>query len=288
LIDRDLTRTVESVEDALQQARAKGVEPDALDAVLLVGGSTKIPKVKRMLVEYFGRGDDFVKLDLDPAAVVARGAAIMAGRFAPSPPPFDFGRTLEPAVARTGDDGIVDVFPITEHSLGVGVVGKRVHRLIDRGTSVPASKTDPNFINEGPSETLELPVFQGESEYQHDNTLIGTVILDGLEPRPRGFHRFAITYTLDESGLLSVEVKHINTDRIWAARFEHEALLNSESQLEARHHELRRLYTPPATYTPPPPPSFDPGDLESLSPPATEATASEVEDDAYRARHSDA
>jgi molecular chaperone DnaK (HSP70) len=257
LIDRDLTRTLDSVEDALEQARAKGVEPDGLDAVLLVGGSTKIPKVKRMLAEYFRRGDDFVKLDLDPAAVVARGAAIMAGRFPPSPPPFDFGRTLEPAVGRANEEGIVDVFPITEHSLGVGVVGKRVHRLIDRGTSVPASKTDPNFTNEGPYETLEVPVFQGESEYQNDNTLIGTVKLEGLQPRPRGFHRFAITYTLDESGLLSVEVKHLNTDKIRSGSFQHEALLSSESQLEARHHELRRLYAPPVTYAPPPPASVE-------------------------------
>jgi molecular chaperone DnaK (HSP70) len=253
LIHHDLTRTLHSVEEAIGQASAKGLERDELDAVLLVGGSTKIPAVRRMLADYFGRGDDFVKLDLDPAAVVARGAAIMASRFSPSPPPFDLGRTLEPGLASTQPGGLVDVLPITEHSLSVGVVGNRCVRLIDRGTSIPVSRTDPNFTNEGPSETLEAPVFQGESEYQPDNTRIGSVYLDGLEPRPRGYHQFVITYTLDENGLLSVEVRQPNTGQIWQSRFEHETLVNSANQLEIRRQELRRLYgSPPPSPSPPP------------------------------------
>jgi molecular chaperone DnaK len=245
LIHHDLTRTLHCVEDAIRQASAKGLEPNDLDAVLLVGGSTKIPAVRHMLADYFGRGDDFVKLDLDPAAVVARGAAILASRFSPSSPPFDLGRTLEPEVAASNPGGVMDVLPITEHSLSVGVLGGRVVRLIDRGTSIPVSATQSNFTNEGPSETLQAPVFQGESAYQLDNTQIGTVYLDGLEPRPRGYHRFEITYRLDENGLLSVEVKQTRTGKVWASRFQHETLAKSVNQLEARRQELLRLYTSP-------------------------------------------
>jgi molecular chaperone DnaK (HSP70) len=257
LIHHDLHRTLHSVEEAISLASAKGLERDQLDAVLLVGGSTKIPAVRRMLADYFGRGDDFVKLDLDPAAVVARGAAIMASRFAPSPPPFDLGRTPEPGLTTTGPGGVVDVLPITEHSLSVGVVGNRCVRLIERGTNVPVSRTQSNFTNEGPSDTMEAPVFQGESEYQPDNTRIGTVYLDNLEVRPRGYHQFVVTYTLDGNGLLSVEVRQPNTGQIWQSRFEHETLVNSVNQLEVRRQELMRLYglprPAPPSYVPPPP-----------------------------------
>jgi molecular chaperone DnaK len=259
LIRHDLTRTLHSVEEAIRQASAKGLERNDLDAVLLVGGSTKIPAVRRMLADYFGRGDDFVKLDLDPAAVVARGAAIMASRFSPSPPPFDLGRAQEPGLAVTNASGVVDVLPITEHTLSVGVVGNRVVPLIERGTAIPVSATQSNFTNEGPYETLEAPVFQGESEYQPDNTRIGTVYLDGLDPRPKGYHQFQVTYSLDENGLLSVVVKEARSGKVWESRFEHETLVNSVSQLEVRRQELLRLYAsaqpapPPTGYAPPAP-----------------------------------
>jgi molecular chaperone DnaK (HSP70) len=258
LIRYDLTRTLHSVEEAIRQASAKGLERNDLDAVLLVGGSTKIPAVRRMLADYFGRGDDFVKLDLDPAAVVARGAAIMASRFSPSPPPFDLGHAPEPGLAVTNPRGVVDVLPITEHTLSVGVVGKRVVPLIERGTAIPVSATQSRFTNEGPSETLEAPVFQGESEYQPDNTRIGTVYLDGLDPRPKGYHQFQVTYSLDENGLLAVEVKEARSGKVWESRFEHETLVNSVSQLEVRRQELLRLYgstpaAPPPGYAPPAP-----------------------------------
>jgi molecular chaperone DnaK (HSP70) len=254
LIRLELNRTLRSVDDAIGQAVAKGLGRDDLDAVLLVGGSTKIPAVKRKLAGYFGRGEEFVKLDLDPAAVVARGAAIMASRFVPSSPPFDLTAAAETGeLARVVDGEVVAVQPITEHSLSAGVVGNRVVRLIERGTAIPASRTDPNFTNEGPSDTLMLPIYQGESEYQPENTRIGTVILDKVEPRPKGFHRFSVTYTLDENGLLSVEVRNLNKEQRWGASFEHESLVNGESQLQARYGALRQLYAPASAYVPPPP-----------------------------------
>ena len=91
----DLDRSLQSVRDAIQQAEDRGLRQEQLDGVLLVGGSTKIPAVKKKLIDYFERGDEFVKVDLNPAAVVARGAAMVAARVQATEPPFDIGRAQE-------------------------------------------------------------------------------------------------------------------------------------------------------------------------------------------------
>ncbi len=257
LIRNDLNRTLHSVEEALAEAAQAGIGREQLSGVLLVGGSTKIPMVKRMLAGFFGRGDDFVKLDLDPAAVVARGAAIMASRYTPNPPPFDLTAAVKPSFDEQDAEKIVEVTPITEHSLSAGVVGDRCVRLIARGERIPASQKRSNFTNEGPSDSLILPVYQGESEWQPENTCIGSVILDGLEPKPKGFHHFEVKYTLDENGLLSVEVTHTNTGKLW-------------SQLQLRYRVLHQLYAPARAYAPPGPEPPEPAADVGAPPPSWE------------------
>jgi actin-like ATPase involved in cell morphogenesis/tetratricopeptide (TPR) repeat protein len=106
LIEPRLTRSLARVDEALDKAALMGVMRDDLDAVLLVGGSSRIPRVRTLLVDHFGRGDSFVPVDADPAAVVARGAALLAHRFVPSPPPFDIKRPV--------DSTLVDV--VAHHS----------------------------------------------------------------------------------------------------------------------------------------------------------------------------
>jgi molecular chaperone DnaK (HSP70) len=240
LIDVDVQRSLRKVEDAIRQAAAKGVGRDQLDAVLLVGGSTTIPKVKRMLVDYFGQGEDFVKLDLDPAAVVARGAAILARTFAPSDEPFDPRRRPRVTSGELGEP--LPIEPITEHSLGTGLEDGTCFRLIERGTAIPVSRTDRNFTNSEATDTIHVGIYQGEGKFYRDNTLIGVLVLDGLPWLPRGEHHFDLTYSLDANGLLSVRADYANSGRSWDATIDHPTLVEGEDAMWVLYEQIQQLY----------------------------------------------
>jgi molecular chaperone DnaK len=258
-IEPDLERSLRSVRDAIQQAEDRGLRQEQLDGVLLVGGSTKIPAVKRKLVDYFERGDGFVKVDLDPAAVVARGAAMVAARLAPTPPPFDIGRAKE--VMEKDADGDADgdadapvrVRPIAEHSLGVALEDETCRRLIERGTPIPASSTQRDFTNSAPG-PVTVQVYQGEQPLWSDNTWIGELRLLGIdETRPRHYHKFDLTYSLDQNGLLSVRAVYNQTGKSWEAQIAHQRGMRDEDALKLMHRELQELYRPPPAWEPPPP-----------------------------------
>jgi molecular chaperone DnaK (HSP70) len=207
--------------------------------VLLVGGSTKIPKVKRMLVEYFGRGEDFVRLDLDPAAVVARGAAILASTFRPTDGPFDPRRRF------SEDDEPGEPLPIeriTEHSLGTGLEDGTFRRLIERGKTIPVETTQRHFTNAEATDTIHVGIYQGEGEYFRENTLIGVLVLDGLEWLPRGEHDFDLTYSLDENGLLSVRADYANSGQSWNATIDHPTLVKGEEAMQVLYEQVQKLY----------------------------------------------
>jgi molecular chaperone DnaK (HSP70) len=240
LIDWDVQRSLRKVEDAIRQAAAKGVGRDQLNAVLLVGGSTTIPKVKRMLVDYFGQGEDFVKLDLDPAAVVARGAAILARTFAPSDEPFDPRRRPRRTSGELGEP--LPIEPITEHSLGTGLEDGTCFRLIERGTAIPVSRTDRNFINSEATDTIHVGIYQGEGRFYQENTLIGVLVLDGLKWLPRGEHHFDLTYSLDANGLLSVRADYANAGRSWDATIDHPTLVEDEAAMLILYEQVQQLY----------------------------------------------
>ena len=248
LIEVDVQRSLRKVEDAIRQAAAKGVGRDQLDAVLLVGGSTKIPKVKRTLVEYFGRGEDFVKLDLDPAAVVARGAAILARTFGPSDGPFDPRKQPQ---GSGGEGEPLPIEPITAHSLGTGLEDGTCHRLIHRGMAIPVSHTDRNFTNSVATDTIVVGIYQGEGQYFRENTRIGDLVLDGLEWRQRDEHHFDLTYSLDENGLLSVRAMYHDSGRRWDATIDHPTLVAGNEAMLVLYERIQQLYRagrePPAT-----------------------------------------
>jgi molecular chaperone DnaK (HSP70) len=253
-IEPDLERSLRSVRDAIQQAEDRGLRQEQLDGVLLVGGSTKIPAVKRKLVDYFERGDGFVKADLNPAAVVARGAAMVAARLKPTDPPFAIGRA--PEVMEIGDDleAPVRVRPIAEHSLGVALEDGTCRRLIERGTPIPASSTQRSFTNSAPG-PLVVAIYQGERPLWRDNVWIGELRLLGVdESRPRGYHNFDLTYELDENGLLSVRAVYNNQPgQHWEAEIAHQKGMRDEDALRLMARELGELYRPPPAWEPPPP-----------------------------------
>jgi molecular chaperone DnaK (HSP70) len=302
LIEDHLARSMGALELALKYAGEQGVGREDVSSILLVGGSSNIPVVRAMLMDYFGQGEEFVRGDLDPASVVARGAAILAQRYAPTDHAYDVHRRPDASLVDLSAQDDLTISLITEHSLGVGVQDNRVVRLIERGLNLPTSHTNSDFTNPGPVEYVRAPVYQGESEYTYENTLIGEVVIGPMEPLPAGSHHFEVTFTLDESGLLLMTVKHIEMGKEYQAKFEHDTTVEGDDALEAMRGRLLNLYMPmsvtteetaaaatapetPGSYAPPPPtgaaagaPSSEGAEGEAAAPEAASppGTAAEV------------
>ena len=172
-----LERSLRQVEEALRLADAKGVTREDVDAVLLVGGSTRIPRVKQMLLDHFEQDEGFVRADANPDTLVARGAAIVANRFEPSDS-FDLvdRRT---GGERSAEDQDYAVTLIAEHTLGVGVEDDRFDPLIPRGTKIPARQSR-TYTNNDQAVNIVAAIYQGEDGFAYNNTLIGTIHLDGI------------------------------------------------------------------------------------------------------------
>jgi molecular chaperone DnaK (HSP70) len=261
LIEPLLNKSLTFVARAITQAAEKGYKQDDIDAILLVGGSSKIPRVKSLLLDYFHKDESFLRVDLDPDAVVARGAAIMAQRFVPSPPPYDITRSPAGSLVNMDADQEIYVGLITEHSLGVGVQNNLFSKIIDQGTSLPCSGKD-DYTNEGPSEHVEVHVYQGEGQYVYENTLIGTLPLGPMTPLPKNSHKFEVTFTLDVNGLLSMMVNHINEGRIYQATFDQKTGIAGGLQgMKYVREKLLKMVAPSVlqTVSPPDGPPVPPG-----------------------------
>jgi molecular chaperone DnaK (HSP70) len=241
LIKPTLDRSLKKVVEALDMARGGPDQPPLnVDAVLLVGGSTRIPLVREMLVDHFEKDDDFVRADGDPDTLVARGAAILARRFEPSES-FDF--TPSTAGDRQADEDDFEIRLITEHTLGVGVQDDRCDPLIKRGEKIPNHK-EKRYTNQKDSENVEVPIYQGESDIVHNNTRVGTIVLDKIERREAGYHQFDITFKLDVNGLLEVKVVHANTGRDYGATFRQSTSIGKIDMLAESRRRLLRLLQP--------------------------------------------
>jgi len=271
LINDHLSRSMNALELALEYAGEKGYRREDVSAILLVGGSSNIPVVRAMLMDYFGQGEEFVRGDLDPASVVARGAAILAKRYLPTDHAYDVRRRPDATLIDESSEEDLMLSLITEHSLGMGVQGGRVIRLIERGQNLPTSCTFSDFVSPGPVEYVRVPIYQGEDEYTFENTLIGEVEIGPLQPLPAGSHQFEVTFTLDVDGLLHVNFKNLETGTGYQASFEHDTSMMSDDALDAVRGKLLNCYQPmffaaekeaaaatapesPGFYVPPPPP----------------------------------
>jgi molecular chaperone DnaK len=239
LIQPILDRSLRQVDEALRFAQsAKGVLREHVNAVLLVGGSTRIPQVKRMLLEHFDRDEGFVRGDANPDTLVARGAAIVAHRFEPS---SAFDLATRPTAERSADEQDYAVTLITEHTLGVGVQQGKFNALIPRGTKIPARQVK-TYTNPEQAHRIEAAIYQGEGEYIYDNSLIGTIHLDDIERRPEGYHEFEVEFTLDVNGLLGVQVTHTNTGREYQATFDQSTTIGKLDELAERRAVLVKLF----------------------------------------------
>lgn len=239
-----LEHSLNIVDEAMNiSTNDRGVSRDMIDAIILVGGSGKIPKVRSMLINYFDKDESFIK-EANPATVVARGAAILAYKFKPSPPPFNIKQRSQEGLTNPDADDVVGVQGlITEHSLGVGLADNTVVNIINRGQSIPTIKKIGTICNAAPTERILVHVYQGEGKYTFDNELIGTLQIINLDPtKGPGQYKFEITFQLDVNGLLTMTVLNLNENRTYEGTFEQRTGAGGDDQLIIMREKLLELY----------------------------------------------
>jgi molecular chaperone DnaK len=183
-----LERSMAPVRQALADA---GLKPSDIDEVVLVGGSTRVPKIQQLVKEYFGKDPH---KGVNPDEVVAVGAAIQGG-------------VLKGEVK---DVLLLDVTPL---SLGLETLGGVMTTLIPRNTTIPTKKSETFSTATDNQTSVEVHVLQGEREFARDNRTLGRFQLVGLPPAPRGVPQIEVTFDIDANGIVNVAAKDVATGK---------------------------------------------------------------------------
>jgi molecular chaperone DnaK len=183
-----IKRTLEPCKKALADA---GVKANEVAEVVLVGGMTRMPKVRETVKDFFGKEPH---TGVNPDEVVAMGAAIQAG-------------VLQGEVK---DVLLLDVTPL---SLGIETLGGVFTRMIDRNTTIPTKKAQTFSTAEDNQNAVTIRVFQGEREMASDNKLLGQFDLVGIPPAPRGMPQIEVTFDIDANGIVNVSAKDKGTGK---------------------------------------------------------------------------
>ena len=184
LIDKTATPCEKALKDA-------GLKASDIDAVVLVGGMTRMPAVQEKVKKIFGK--DPMK-GVNPDEVVAIGAAIQGG-------------------VLQGDVKDVLLLDVTPLSLGIETMGGVSTKLIERNTTIPTSKSEVFSTAADNQNQVEIHVLQGEREFAADNKSLGRFVLDGIPPAPRGVPQIEVTFNLDANGILNVTAKDKGTGK---------------------------------------------------------------------------
>ncbi len=188
LVDDLIQRTLEPCRKALADA---GVKASAIDEVVLVGGMTRMPKVRQIVKEFFGKEPH---TGVNPDEVVAIGAAIQAG-------------------VLQGDVKDVLLLDVTPLSLGIETLGGVFTRMIDRNTTIPTKKSQVYSTADDNQQAVTIRVFQGEREMAADNKLLGQFDLVGIPPAPRGVPQIEVTFDIDANGIVNVSARDKGTGK---------------------------------------------------------------------------
>jgi len=184
LIKASLKPCKEAIKDA-------GLSTSDIDEVVLVGGMTRMPKVKEEVAKFFGKE---AHQGVNPDEVVAMGAAIQAG-------------------VLQGDVKDVVLLDVTPLSLGIETLGGVFTRLIDRNTTIPTKKSQVFSTAEDNQNAVTLRVFQGEREMAADNKMLGQFNLEDIPPAPRGMPQIEVTFDIDANGIVEVGAKDKGTNK---------------------------------------------------------------------------
>ncbi len=188
LVDDLLQRTLEPCKKAISDA---GLGSSDINEVVLVGGSTRIPKVQELVKGFFGKEPH---RGVNPDEVVAIGAAIQGG-----------------VLAGTVDDVLLlDVTPL---SLGIETLGGVMTKLIERNTTIPTKKSETFSTAADNQTTVDIHVLQGEREFARDNRTLGNFQLTGIPPAPRGVPQVEVTFDIDANGMVHVSAKDMATGK---------------------------------------------------------------------------
>jgi molecular chaperone DnaK len=188
LVEDLLQKTVAPTKQALADA---GLDPSKIDEVVLVGGSTRIPKVQAIVKELFGREPH---KGVNPDEVVAVGAAVQAGVLA-------------------GDVKDLLLLDVTPLSLGIETMGGVMTVLIPRNTTIPTRKSEIFSTASDNQTSVEVHVLQGERSMARDNRTLGKFHLIGLPPAPRGVPQIEVTFDIDANGIVNVSAKDLGTGK---------------------------------------------------------------------------
>jgi len=206
LVEGLIQRTMEPCKKALADA---GIDKGGVDEVILVGGMSRMPKVREMVEQFFGKKPH---TGVNPDEVVAMGAAIQAG-------------------VLQGDVKDVLLLDVTPLSLGIETLGGIMTRMIDRNTTIPTKKTQVYSTADDNQQAVTIRVFQGEREMAADNKLLGQFDLVGIPPAPRGVPQIEVTFDIDANGIVNVSAKDKGTGKEQQIRIQASGGLN-DSDIE--------------------------------------------------------
>ena len=205
-----------SIEPCRQALRDAGLQTSDIDEVLLVGGSTRIPKIQQIVKEFFGKEPN---RSVNPDEVVAIGASIQGGVLA-------------------GDVKDVLLLDVTPLSLGIETLGGVMTKLIESNTTIPTHKSQVFSTAADNQPSVEIHVLQGERPMAKDNKEIGLFHLDGIAPAPRGIPQIEVTFDIDANGILNVSAKDKATGKEQNIRIEASSGL-SDAEIQRMRDEAK-------------------------------------------------